>query len=187
MNLIDANVLITAHNTYYPTNRLPEFWSWLLHQAEAGHVKMPREVIEEVLSGSGDAEKDLLLDWLKMDGVVDALQLDEDVDQDALLKVVSAYGDDLTEIDIEKMGRDPFLIAYAFVQPEGRRVVSIEVRKPKRQKGNRKVPDVCDDLGVPVDHTFDLIRRLDFTTGWEAEVEKKQALERALIQAAIEV
>lgn len=187
MNLIDANVLITAHNTYYPTNRLPEFWSWLLHQAEEGHVKMPREVIEEVLSGTGDAEKDLLLDWLKMDGVVDALQLDEDVDQEALLKVISAYGDDLTDIDIEKMGRDPFLIAYALAQPDTRRVVSIEVRKPKRQKGNRKVPDVCDDLGIPVGHTFDLIKRLDFSTGWEAEVERKQALQRALLLAATAV
>ncbi|WP_410001046.1 DUF4411 family protein [Rhizobium leguminosarum] len=26
MHLLDANVLITAHNLYYPIQRVPEFW-----------------------------------------------------------------------------------------------------------------------------------------------------------------
>ena len=47
MHLIDANILITAHNTYYPTNRIPEFWSWILSKAQQGLVKMPLEMIEE--------------------------------------------------------------------------------------------------------------------------------------------
>ena len=31
--LLDASVLITANNTYYPIERVPEFWEWLAHQA----------------------------------------------------------------------------------------------------------------------------------------------------------
>jgi Domain of unknown function (DUF4411) len=27
--LLDANVLITARNRYYPIDTVPEFWSWL--------------------------------------------------------------------------------------------------------------------------------------------------------------
>ncbi|MBI3208790.1 MAG: DUF4411 family protein [Candidatus Solibacter usitatus] len=34
--LLDANILITAHKSYYPLDQVPEFWSWLKHQAEAG-------------------------------------------------------------------------------------------------------------------------------------------------------
>ena len=30
--LLDANILITAANTYYGISRVPEFWSWLQHQ-----------------------------------------------------------------------------------------------------------------------------------------------------------
>ena len=45
--LLDANVLITAHRDYYPVTRVPEFWDWLLHHAEAGRVKMPLEILDE--------------------------------------------------------------------------------------------------------------------------------------------
>jgi hypothetical protein len=57
--LLDANVLIRAHEDYYPVDRIPQFWAWLLTQAEAGAVKMPLQIYNEVapsrglLSGSG--------------------------------------------------------------------------------------------------------------------------------------
>jgi len=57
--LLDANVLITANNLYYPIDQVPEFWSWLHHQATAGQVKVPLEVMEEVKAGR--RENDLLL------------------------------------------------------------------------------------------------------------------------------
>ena len=60
--LLDANVLITASNTYYPIDQVPECWSWLQHQAVFGHVKVPLEVMEEVRVGRRD--NDSLLDWI---------------------------------------------------------------------------------------------------------------------------
>lgn len=63
--LLDANILITAANTYYPISRVPEFWSWLQNQAVAGLVKIPIEMHEEVLEGR--KEDDELLDWVKND------------------------------------------------------------------------------------------------------------------------
>lgn len=59
--LIDANTLITANNLYYPIDQVPEFWSWLHHQAAAGLVKMPREIIAEVKAGR---DNDLLFQWI---------------------------------------------------------------------------------------------------------------------------
>jgi hypothetical protein len=35
--LLDANVLITAHNTYYAIDQVPEFWEWIAHQGASLH------------------------------------------------------------------------------------------------------------------------------------------------------
>jgi DNA polymerase-1 len=67
---------------------------------------------------------------------------------DTVAKVLSeGYGADLTDNDLEKIGNDAFLIAYALAHGE-RTVVTKETSRPKAQKGNRKVPDVCDRFKV---------------------------------------
>ena len=49
--LFDANVLITASNTYYPIDQIPEFWAWVQHQGKLGNIKLPVEILEEILVG----------------------------------------------------------------------------------------------------------------------------------------
>jgi len=165
--LIDANILITAHNGYYSTNRVPEFWSWLLHQAEAGRVKMPLEMMDEVKEGTGDAEKDLLHAWLQGGGVKATLQLEEDVDPTRVQNILDVgYGQHLTDVELEAIGGDPFLMAYALASPHDRCVVSNEISKPKAQRANRKVPDICGQFGLTNCDAVGLIRKLDFKTAW---------------------
>lgn len=165
--LLDANVLITAHNNYYPINRVPEFWDWLLHQAEKGRVAMPLEIFEEVREGTGDAEKDLLFGWLQRGEVKQAMLLDEAITPQAVQHVIdNGYAPDLNDVELDRVGRDPFLVAYALVAPNERCVVSNETSSPNRQRANRKVPDVCRALGTTSCNTFSLVRTLDFTTGW---------------------
>ena len=165
--LLDANVLITAHNNYYPINRVPEFWDWLLHQAEQGRACMPLEIFEEVRDGTGDAEKDLLYGWLQRAEVRRALVLDEAIAPEDVQRVVDdGYAPDLNDVELERVGRDPFLIAYALSAPQERCVVSNETSSPNRQRANRKIPDVCRALGTSSCNTFALLRTLDFTTGW---------------------
>ncbi|MGA2116877.1 MAG: DUF4411 family protein [Bryobacteraceae bacterium] len=62
LHLFDANVLITASNMYYPLDGVPEFWEWIDHQATNGRVKLPVEVLDEVLAGS--KREDPLLHWI---------------------------------------------------------------------------------------------------------------------------
>lgn len=165
--LLDANVLITAHNTYYPINRVPEFWAWLLHHAEQGRVRMPLEIFEEVREGTGDAEKDLLFGWLKEPDVKRTLLLEEEVSADVVQLVIDeGYSPDLNDVELEKVGRDPFLVAYALAAPDGRSVVSNETSSPSRIRANRKLPDVCRAMGATCCNTFALVRALDFTTAW---------------------
>lgn len=142
--LLDANVLIDANRDYYPIERVPEFWEWLQEQGAQGHVKLPVEVFEEVKDGNDD-----LATWIRKDDVRGDLLLGEEADVALVSRVVDeGYAADLTDDEILKIGRDPFLVAYALRDPVNRVVVTTESSKPSRRGANRHLPDVCRDLGV---------------------------------------
>ena len=164
--LLDANVLITAHHLYYPVDAVPEFWDWLAHQGEAGNIKMPIETFEEVKDGSNDADKDLLYAWVQDDAHKAAILFDGDVEPQLVQQVTGQYAPDLTDDELEAIGRDPFLIAHALADPGHRCVVTTEVSKRRLQRQNRRVPDICADVGVQCCDTFAMLRALKFSTGW---------------------
>ena len=164
--LLDANVLITAHHLYYPVDAVPEFWDWLAHQGEAGNIKMPIETFEEVKDGSNDADKDLLYAWVQDDAHKAAILFDGDVEPHLVQQVTEQYAPDLTDDELEAIGRDPFLIAHALADPGHRCVVTTEVSKRRLQRQNRRVPDICADVGVQCCDTFAMLRALKFSTGW---------------------
>jgi hypothetical protein len=74
----------------------------------------------------------------------------------------------LTDQEVEIIGRDPFLISYALAAPNDRCVVTNEISKPGKQRANKKVPDVCNQLRVRWMDSFGLIRALNFSTSWRA-------------------
>ena len=157
--LIDANVLIRAHEDYYPIDRVPQFWQWLEQEARVNRLKMPLEIFSEIADSKGP-----LRDWICGPEVKKALVLDEEADQDLLDEVLTeGYGEDLTEVDLEKIGSDAFLIAYALAKRD-RVVVTKETSRPKKVRGNRKIPDVCKTLNVGCINDFELYRRLNFST-----------------------
>jgi hypothetical protein len=165
--LLDANVLMTAHSTYYPIDAVPEFWHWLTHQADAGMLKMPLETFEEVKDGSRDEERDLLYAWVRTATVRRALVLPGEVRPDLVQQVIEqGYADDLTDDELIQIGKDPFLIAHALEHPARRCVVTTEVSKPSKQRQNRRVPDVCRSVGVQCFDTFAMLRALRFSTAW---------------------
>lgn len=157
--LLDANVLIQAHEEYYPLERVPQYWNWILSTAEAGNAKMPLEIHGEIAISDGP-----LGEWIRSEETKEKLILDEEADQKLVQKVLDeGYGKGLTDNDLEKIGQDAFLIAYALANAD-RTVVTKEISKPKAQKGNRKIPDVCDDLKVKWMRDFDFYKVLNFTT-----------------------
>lgn len=167
--LLDANVLITAHNLYYPVDAVPEFWAWLAHMGTIGQIKMPLETFEEVKDGGNDTERDHLFAWVQADENKAAILLDEEVRLDLLQRVLNeGYSPDLTDIQVEQVGRDPFLIAYALASPIDRCVVTTEVSSPRKQPQNRRVPDACTRVGVLCCDTFMMLRSLRFSTRWKS-------------------
>lgn len=163
--LLDANVLIDANRDYYPIGRVDEYWDWLVHQGEQGNVKIPLEIFEEIKEGKRDT--DALADWAKRQETKAALEFAEDVDIDLVRRVTyQGYTSDLTDVHVNVIGRDPFLIAYALVDPSNRCVVTTEVSKPTSKGHNRHIPDVCRQFGIPCSNAFEFIRALDFRTDW---------------------
>lgn len=170
--LLDANVLITANNLYYPIDRVPEYWEWLAYVGSQGHIKMPVEIYEEVKEGPDDEKKDLLFAWLQAAGNKAALLLDEEVDPELVQKVIAnGYAPDLKDDEIEQLGRDPLLIAYGLAAKK-RCVVSVESSAPSKKRQNRKVPDVCKAMGVESCGPFELNRALGFRTQWKKDIKK---------------
>ena len=164
--LLDACVLIDANRDYYPIERVPEFWDWLLEMGKLDRIKIPQEFYEEVIFPRPQKDKkDPLVEWLKT--YKETLVLDEEAVVELVTRVTEqGYASDLTDDQVLKIGRDPFLVAYALVDVENRSVVTTEHSSPKRRRANRKLPDVCDDFSVQCINTFALIQELDFRTGW---------------------
>lgn len=157
--LLDANVLIRAHEDYYGIHQVPQFWDWLKILAERGSVKMPFEIHDEIAISNG-----VLKEWITSEEIRKALILDEEVNQDLMGRVLAdGYAPDLTDTEIEKIGRDPFLIAYALTHSD-RVVVTKEVSKPSKQRENRKIPDVCSRLNIHCMRDFDFFKVAGFTT-----------------------
>ncbi len=168
LHLLDANVLITANNLYYPIEGVPEFWEWIAYMGEKGALKIPLENFEEIKDGSKDGFKDLLFGWIQQDDVKAALILDEPVNGALVARVINeGYAPDLTDDEILQLGRDPFLIAYGLASPADRCVVTTEASKPRKIRQNRRIPDVCNGMGVTWCDTFAMTRALGFTTKWK--------------------
>lgn len=168
--LLDASVLITANHSYYPIDGVPEYWEWLAYVGQQGRVKMPFEIFDEVKDGPDDSKKDLLYAWLQEDANKKALLLGDDVDPKLVQKVISeGYAADLTDDEVEQIGRDPFLVAHALSSTD-RCVVTVETSAPKKQRQNRKLPDVCNTFKQGWCNPFEFNRALGFRTQWKQNV-----------------
>jgi hypothetical protein len=146
MFVVDADILIRAKNTYFQFERVPPFWTWLVHHAEAGNICIPIETWVKIGDKTADQRDDLALWAIEHKDVL----VPEDRSYDALFgRVYSKYawpdGSATTEADLIKIGDDYALIACAL--HNGFTVVTNEVRENKVGP-NKKVPNVCDDLGV---------------------------------------
>ena len=158
--LLDANVMIRAHEDYYPIDRIPQFWAWLVSLGDSSTIKVPYEIYGEIAVSTGP-----LHDWLTDNAVTKSILLDQKVDPASLNNVLAqGYAPDLDDSEIEEIGRDPFLIAYALNDVAETTVVTKEVSAPSKQRANRRIPDVCRTFGVRCINDFELYRQLNFRT-----------------------
>ena len=168
--LLDANVLITANDDYYPIKHIPRFWSWLIDRAKQGRIKVPVEIMAEIKAGNvnrmKETEEDDLIRWLRSDNNEKDLLLDASPDKTLVQRVYTeGYGEASPTLeDLKKIMNDALLIAYALKFP-GAAIVTLEdpqsnateSKKPR----NRSIPFVCRRLNIRCINTYQLIRELD--------------------------
>ena len=168
--LFDANVLITLNNTYYAIDQVPEYWDWVQDQAEKGSIKIPVEIMNEILAGkeSSKAKGDRLLKWITQSEIQKALVLDEKANDNFVRRVLEeGYGPKVTDTELEVIGRDPFLVAYGMADHGNRCIVTTEVSAPSKQRQNRQLPNVSEQFGILWSPPHVANRAMGFTTGWK--------------------
>jgi hypothetical protein len=169
--LIDANTLINAKRDYYQLKRVPEYWSWINHLGNDNKIKIPKEIYDEFKDvKQSDGTMDELAEWASQKEIKQNLIIPETIEASHVTKVLGCYGNNLNESELKQIGKDPFLVACALSSPEDRIVVTAEVSAPRKQRQNRKVPDICSDLGIRCVSPFEMINLLDFTTDWNSKI-----------------
>jgi len=168
--LLDANTLIDAKRDYYPIERVPEFWGWLVYKGQQGSIKIPIEVYEEFSDTKDkDGNKDFLASWAEAIEVKEALLFEEDAEQDLVARITyGGYVANPTDDELGKMDRDPFLLSYALKDISNRCIVTTESSKPSRQGANRHIPNVCREFNIPCINNFQMIKEMNFSTNWDA-------------------
>ena len=142
---IDTNILIDAGERYYPPDIVPGFWKNLDALIDAGRIKAPEMLIEEL-----DRKDDDWRQWVydRKDKLIVPMDMPQ---ADAVKQVMTVYA--AQSSNISRVTGDPFFIALALAQ--GLTVVTSE----SERKGKVKIPKICDALGVKSISLLDLMRR----------------------------
>ena len=155
--LIDANVLITAHRSYYAFDLCPGFWASVIEGCGAKRIFSTRRVEAELQTG-GDA----LAKWAK-ERLPAGFFLD-----DASAAIVAAYtpmmawvaGRDFLPAAKAKFAADAdgWLIAAA---KQGNYCLVTHETRQVGAKARVPMPNVCEEFGVSYCTTFAMLRELE--------------------------
>ena len=155
--VLDSDVFIAAKNAYYAFDICPGFWTGILEQHQRRTVFSVSRVRGELTAGRKTED---LVQWVARE-VPDEFFLEVDEE-----KVTGVYAEIMLWVqrhtryfDRAKAkfatGADGWLVAYAKVH--GATVVTNEQPAPE-SKTEIKLPDVCEQFGVPYKHTFQFLR-----------------------------
>jgi hypothetical protein len=165
--LLDANVLITAKNSYYGFSLCPGFWDALVAAHQQNRVFSLDKVRDELLKGDDD-----LVTWVKTK-VPEGFFLNS-VDADVVkhfgvMQNWAAQNAKFTPGAREDFARvaDGWLVAAA--QAKGLVVVTLEGHQPEARR-RVPIPNVCRQFSVRHANTFEMLRALRATFRLHAQV-----------------
>lgn len=152
--LLDANTYIQAKNQYYGMDICPAYWEWLDQQCDAGIVGSVNMIGRELKDGN-----DEFAQWAK-DRSQHFIENDDQATQAEfmnILQFVMAGDYNQKNRDDFLAKADPWIIAKA--KTIGATVVTHEALLAPQTK-KVKVPNICNQLGVPCIDTFSFLRKL---------------------------
>ncbi len=150
---LDANVLIQAWQKYYSPKFCPDYWQVLDELGNRGTIFVPEMVHEEIVRTDDDLSK-----WL-MKSKIPVRKIDEAVTK-CLQSIYSKNSTHELLVDNTKYRSlaDPWVIAHAI--NERAIVVTKEEKITALNSSKIKIPNVCDNMGVPWINDFQLIEKL---------------------------
>jgi len=151
---LDANVLIQAWQKYYSPKFCPEYWTVLDQLGKQDIIFIPKMVYDEITRTDDDLSK-----WLKKSNIPVA-EIDENVTN--FLKMIFATNpshQNLVDNTKNRSLADPWVIAHAInvnaiVVTKEEKITAINTTKIK-------IPNVCDNMGIPWINDFQLIEKLN--------------------------
>ena len=154
---LDSNVFIEGMKGPYGFDIAPRFWELIDEMIGVGRIACPTRVLRELLDGQDD-----LSTWARERRNSGLFIAAEPAVQEASAGViqfaVTRYPDNQARRRFLDRA-DPWVIAHAGV--DGGTVVTSEVRVPENS-GQVKIPNVCDQLQVPVRsiNVYQMLREL---------------------------
>ena len=159
--VLDANVFIGAHRTYYALDFCPGFWKYMIQQFHSGRLLSIDKVRNEIYNISDPTNPDALFTWTKAapNGLF-AFSGDQQVASNfaSMMAWVNGNSQFFDEAKAEFASvADGWLIAYA--QVHNAVVVTQEVLRPDIRK-KVPIPNVCEQFNVPYLNTWKMLRQL---------------------------
>jgi predicted nucleic acid-binding protein len=153
--LLDANVLIAAHRSYYAFDLCPGFWQSVLDGFAAQRIFSIQRIRAELLKG------DALEQW-----VTDELSGEFFLD-DSTAEIAAEYGPMMTWVATKgflpaaqaKFAKDADGWLVATAKQTGFCLVTHEIRQ-EGAKARVPIPNLCDEFGVIPCNTFEMLREL---------------------------
>lgn len=154
--LLDANVLITAHRSYYAFDLCPGFWQSVLDGFAAGRIYSTQRVKAELLKGG-----DVLSDWVEL------ILPDEFFLDDSTAGIAAEFGPMMAWVIAKgflpaaqaKFAKDADGWLMATSKKEGFCLVTHEGRQ-EGAKARVPMPNVCEEFAVEYCNTFEMLREL---------------------------
>ena len=155
---IDTNVLIQAWQRYYSPDFCADYWDILNRLGHDGRIFIPEAVHDEI-----NKTEDALSRWLKNSRIPV-----KSVNESVLSCLNKIYAKDEVHkflVDNTKLRSiaDPWVIAHAI--DEQATVVTKEGKVTAVPSRRIKIPNVCENMGVPCIDDFEMIRRLGMRFG----------------------
>ncbi len=147
---LDTSAILDGWNRYYPPKVFPTVWERPEELASRGVIIATEEVMREL-----EKQDDEVYRWVK-DQPNMVVPIDDQI-QIEVSFILNAYPR-LVNTQRNRSQADPFVIALARIVDGV--VVSGEGRRSLK---NPKVPDVCDDMGIPHMRLVDLLSQQGFT------------------------
>ena len=150
---LDTNVLIQAWQRYYSPDFCANYWDILNQLGHDGRIFIPEAVHDEI-----NKTEDALSNWLK-NSDIPVKRIDGPVSKN--LQIIYAKAEvHKYLVDNTKMRSiaDPWVVAHAM--NEQATVVTKEEKVTAISSRRIKIPNVCENMGVPCIDDFEMIRRL---------------------------